>query len=81
MSDDVRATLLRILGRIAPEGDYDDLEPDDSLREQLDLDSMDFLAFMRGIHDELGIEVPELDYPQLDSLDDAVEYVSKTRQS
>ena len=74
--DEIRSTVLSVLGEIAPEADPSTLEPDVSFREQLDIDSMDFLNFAIALHERLGIEIPEEDYAKLDTLDDAVEYLS-----
>ena len=46
-----------------------------TLQEELDLDSMDFLNFVAAILDETGIDVPERDYPQLQSLDGCARYL------
>jgi acyl carrier protein len=51
------------------------LDPRTDLRETLDIDSMDFLNFVIAINRRLGIEIPELDYPQLATLDGAVAYL------
>ena len=74
-AEEIRATLLSVLRGIAPEADPATLDPGESLREQLDLDSMDFLNFVIGVHGRLGIEIPEADYPRLASLDGAVAYL------
>lgn len=66
--DEIRATVLRILGEIAPEADLARLRPDVSFREQLDLDSMDFLNFVVALHRAVGVEVAEADYPRYASL-------------
>jgi acyl carrier protein len=66
---------LRILGEIAPEADLTQIKPQVSFREQLDIDSMDFLNFAIGLSKELGVEVPEADYPKVASLDGCVKYV------
>lgn len=76
MSDrDVRATVLAILGQLAPEADMSQLRPDLRLRDQLDLDSMDFLNFLIAVHEELGVDIPEADYPKLRTLEDIVAYI------
>jgi acyl carrier protein len=72
---DPRETIARVLREIAPEADLDALEPAADLREALDLDSMDFLNLMIGIHDATGIDVPEHDYPQLVTLAGCVSYL------
>ncbi len=74
--DEVRATVLRVLGDIAPEADLAALKPDVDLREQLDLDSMDVLNFVVGLHAALGVEIPEADYPKFATLDGGVEYLT-----
>ncbi|HSL72401.1 MAG TPA: acyl carrier protein [Longimicrobiales bacterium] len=73
---EIRATVLRVLGRIAPEIKTAELQPDVGLREQVDLDSMDFLSFVIGVGKELGVEIPESDYAQLDSIDHCVAYLA-----
>jgi acyl carrier protein len=66
---------LRILGGIAPAADLTLIKPEVNFREQLDIDSMDFLNFAIGQSKELGVEVPEAVYPKVASLDGYVEYV------
>ena len=75
--DELRAALERVLARIAPEADLGALDPRAELRETLDLDSMDFLNFVVGVHAETGIEVPEADYPQLATLGSCLEYLAR----
>jgi acyl carrier protein len=75
---DIRAVLQEELGNIAPEIDLQKVDPCIDLREALDIDSMDFLNFVTAIHHRLGVDIPELDYPKLVTLDGAVSYL-KTR--
>ncbi len=75
-SEDLRNAVLEVLTRIAPEIDVALLEPGASFRDQLDLDSMDFLNFVLGVHERLGVDIPESDYPKLSTLDGAVAYLS-----
>jgi acyl carrier protein len=79
MADDLRAAVLRVLGDVAPEADLTSLAPDVPFREQLDLDSMDILNFVVGLHAALGVEIPEADYPRLATLDACVEYLAPRR--
>jgi acyl carrier protein len=74
--DEIRATVLRVIGDIAPEADLAALAPDVALREQLDLDSMDLLNVVVGLHGALGVDVPERDYGRLSTLDGCVDYLS-----
>ncbi len=79
MADDLGTVVLRVLGDIAPEADLTSLRPDLAFRDQLDLDSMDMLNFVVGLHDALGVEIPEADYPRLATLDACVEYLASRR--
>ena len=72
---DIRQALLDALSSVAPEGDYEHLRPDRGLREQLDIDSYDFLTVMVRLHESLGVDVPEADYGKLATLDEAVAYL------
>jgi acyl carrier protein len=76
----VRETILRMLSRIAPEVETDSIDDTLDLRDQLDIDSMDFLNLVIGIHKALGVEIPEADYPKLVTLDGFVDYLT-TRAS
>lgn len=73
--DAARELIAAVLGRIAPEIDLADVDPDADLRDETDLDSMDFLNLVTGIHERTGIEIPEADYPRLDTLADAIAYL------
>jgi acyl carrier protein len=73
--EEIKAIVLRVLGNIAPEAEPDQIDPAVDLREQLDLDSMDILNLMVGIHEEVGVDIPEADYPQMASLDGCVAYL------
>ncbi len=76
---DVRGIVLEELGNIAPEADLDALDPKADLREALDIDSMDLLNFVTALHERLGVDIPELDYPKLTTLDGAVEYLAAAK--
>ena len=72
---DIRTVLQEELGNIAPEMDLQKLDPTADLREALDIDSMDFLNFVVAVHHRLGVDIPELDYPKLITLDGAATYL------
>ncbi|ORB74372.1 acyl carrier protein [Mycobacterium scrofulaceum] len=74
-NEDTRAVVLSVLTSIAPEVDPDDIADDVLLRDQVDLDSMDWLSFLRGIHKRLHVDIPESDYASLRTLADVVNYV------
>jgi acyl carrier protein len=75
-TDDVRKVIVEALTRIAPEVDPASIQPGVNFRDQLDLDSMDFLNFVLALHERLGVEIPEIDYPRLYTLDLAVAYLA-----
>lgn len=75
--EDVRTAVIESLRRIAPEIDPTRVEPAANLREELDLDSMDFLRFILMLHERLAIDVPEVDYARLSTLDGAVAYAAE----
>ncbi len=75
--EDIRQVVWGVLGDIAPEADLATLKPDVSIRDQLDIDSMDFLNVIIALHQVLGVEIPESDYAQLATLDGAVAYLGQ----
>jgi len=74
---ELRQHILDAISEVAPEAEFDGLDPDEGLREQLDLDSMDFLNVVIALHEALGIDIPEADYPRLFALNDAVAYLKE----
>ncbi|MBA5872210.1 MAG: acyl carrier protein [Nitrospira sp. CR2.1] len=76
---ETRAQILRLLGEIAPEADLACLNPDVGFRDQLDLDSMDFLNFVVSLHKTFHIEIPETDYPKYMTLNGCVAQVAASR--
>ena len=68
--------VFETLRRIAPEVEAGTLQHDVPLREQVDLDSMDWLGFLVGLHRQLGVDIPETDYAKLVTLDDLLEYLA-----
>jgi len=75
--DAITQVILRELHRIAPDADLENLPPDADLRDELDLDSMDILRFVRGLHDALVVSIPESDYRQITSVRACKEYLAK----
>ena len=77
-SDELRDVVVAALTHVAPELNPASVRSDVNFRDQLDLDSMDLLNFVLALHDRLGVDIPEVDYPKLMTLDGAVAYL-KTR--
>lgn len=72
---EVRQIVIDIISDIAPDEDTSNLDDAKSLREQLDLDSMDFLDIVMELRKRHKVEVPQEDYPQLASLNSCVAYL------
>ena len=75
--DQLRQGVLDALLKIVPEARASDIDPAAPLREQLDIDSMDFINFVVALDDALGVEVPESDYGQLATVDSCIDYLTK----
>ncbi|HQU77946.1 MAG TPA: phosphopantetheine-binding protein [Azonexus sp.] len=73
--DELRKVVLATLLSIAPEVEADELRADKPLRNQVDLDSMDWLNFLLGLHEKLAVDIPEADYAKLVTLNDALAYL------
>lgn len=74
---DIIAAIRGELARLAPEIEFDALDQAADLREQADLDSMDFLNLLTAIHQRLGLDIPDADAQQLATIDGAVAYLSR----
>ena len=79
---EIQEVVLRALGNVAPEVDLKSIDPSKDLRDQIDIDSVDFLNFVIGLHKELEIEIPDADLPKLATLNSCVGYlVSRVEQA
>ncbi|KAF0958751.1 acyl carrier protein [Rhodococcus sp. T7] len=73
---EISTAVVTALQDIAPEVAQEDLAADSPLREQVDLDSMDWLNFLVRLHTKFGVDIPEADYRQLVTLRDVTEYLA-----
>ena len=73
--DELKKVVLATLLTIAPEVEADELRADKPLRNQVDLDSMDWLNFLLGLHEKLVVDIPEADYAKLVTLNDVLGYL------
>jgi len=73
---EIRKVVLDTLRKIAPELDEAQLRDDKPLRAQVDLDSMDWLNVLIGLHERLKVDIPESDYEKLTTLATLVDYLS-----
>ncbi|MCW5632867.1 MAG: acyl carrier protein [Rubrivivax sp.] len=72
--DELQQALLAALGEIAPEVDLAALQPQRPLRQQVDLDSADWLNFLVVVHERLGVEIPDAEAGRLRTLEQIVEF-------
>lgn len=78
--EEVKQVVIDIIADIAPDEDLTGIDAGVSLRDQLDLDSMDFLDIVMELRKRHKVEVPQEDYPQLATLNSCVEYLSPKMQ-
>ena len=74
--DEIKSAVFSALQRVAPEVDPASLHTDLPIREQADLDSMDFLNFLLELHASLGVDVPEAAYREVATVDGCVSYLA-----
>lgn len=73
--DEIKDVVLEIIADIDEDAEMDDLNPDEPLRDQLDLDSMDFLDIVMELRKRYKLQIPEEDYPELATLTSCVNYL------
>lgn len=73
---DARAAVQTAIGTVAPDVDIDDLEQNSRLRQDLELDSLDFLRLVETIAQSTGVNIPEADYPKVMTVGSLIEYVA-----
>ena len=76
---DIRAGVVAELTAIAPEVDEADISDTELLRDQVDLDSMDWLNFLIGLHKRFEVDIPESQYASLRTVDDLTGYIDQHR--
>jgi acyl carrier protein len=74
--EEIQDAIKDIIQTVAPDEDVSNLKPDLKLREQIELDSMDFLDIVMELRKRYGVHVPEQDYKELATLDGCVAYLS-----
>ena len=78
---EIHAAILDALADVAPEVDPSSLRGDLDLRQQVDLDSMDLLNLVIGVHQRTGVDIPEAEYPRLTTLDAIANFVATAQRS
>jgi len=75
--DELRQAVLEVIRQIAPEADVSRLDPEKAIRDQLDIDSIDFMRLLIGVNERLHVDVPEADYPKVATIGGMVEYLAR----
>ncbi len=75
--NELRKMVIGTLRTIAPEVEEGELIDGEALRNQVDLDSMDWLNFLIGLHEKLKVEIPEVDYAGLVTLNNVLDYLGR----
>ena len=74
--DEIRQAVIAALTSVAPDLEGEPIEPSTPFRDQFDFDSMDLLNFAIALHRSLGVEIPEIDYPKVATLDGSIAYLA-----
>jgi acyl carrier protein len=74
--EEIRDAVLRALAGIAPEADLARLDADAPIRDQLDVDSIDFMRFLIAVTEQLHVEIPESEYPRVATVNGCVAYLA-----
>ena len=78
--EEIRQTIFKLLKSIAPDTEPEQLKPDDNIRHTLGIDSFDYLQFIIGIDESLGIQTAEEDYGKIETLRTLLEYITKKKK-
>ncbi len=81
LEQQVGQIILDIIAIVAPDADLSDVKPNVGLRDQLDMDSMDFLDIVMELRKRYKVEVPKEEYPKLATLKSCVEYLTPKLQA
>lgn len=73
--DEIKKLVFQLLKQIAPDVEPTILQPDENIREELDIDSFDTLQFLVSLNEKLGVEIPEEDYGKITTLKTLVDYI------
>jgi acyl carrier protein len=74
-AEEIRAMILEVIHEIVPDEDLSNLKGDIRIRDQIEMDSMDFLDVIMELRKRYSVVVPEDDYMELSTLDSSVKYL------
>lgn len=78
-ASELKQIIIEELAKVAPGADPNDLDLDENVREGLDIDSFDHLNFLIGLHERLGVDIPEKDYGKLNTINEILQYLSAVK--
>ena len=76
-TENIKQLIIEAIQEVAPEMEQDDIDMDEDLREECDLDSMDFLNFLMALKQSTGINIVETDYSQVNTFNKMLNYLAK----
>lgn len=74
--NELKDIILSTLAQVAPGADVENMGLDENVREALDIDSFDHLNFLVGLHERLGVDIPEKDYGRLNTVNEIMQYLA-----
>jgi acyl carrier protein len=74
-AEEIRTMIIEVIHEIVPDEDLSNLKGDIRIRDQIEMDSMDFLDVVMELRKRYSIVVPEDDYMELSTLDSSVAYL------
>lgn len=77
---EIKSSIFQLLKRIAPDTEPEKMDPNENIKEALDIDSFDFLQFIVGLDEQFGLETPEKDYGKLTTLNSLLSYVNSMKK-
>lgn len=78
--DEIKKILFQLLKNIAPDTEPEKLKPTDNIRQTLMIDSFDYLQFIVGMDESLGIQTPEEDYGKIQTLQELMKYILEKKK-
>jgi acyl carrier protein len=79
--EEIKTVIFQLLKNIAPDTEPSTLQPNENIRETLNIDSFDSLQFVIALNEKLGIEIPEEDYGKITNLKELLLYINKKMKS
>ncbi len=73
-TEEIKQTIIEQILMVAPDIEKEEIEPNANLQRSLEIDSFDFLKVLTALNETLGVDVPETDYAQVDTLEHMADY-------